>query len=255
MMKSRCKTAKTREKGDQTLRTELDLHTHTLVSGHAYSTIREMARMASEKGLKILGITEHAPQMPGSCHEFYFQNLTVVPREMYGVRLLLGAELNILDENGTVDLSDRAMNALDIAIASIHPNCYKGPVTREAVTEAYLSAMENPKIHIIGHPDDGRFPADYERLVKKSKETGTLLELNNSSMRPEGFRVNAYENDREMLLLCKQYGVPVILGSDAHVDADIAAYETALKLLEECSFPDELVVNTSVQKLRKILAI
>ena len=91
MMKSRCKTAKMREKGDQTLRTELDLHTHTLVSGHAYSTIREMARMASEKGLKILGITEHAPQMPGSCHEFYFQNLTVVPREMYGVRLLLGA--------------------------------------------------------------------------------------------------------------------------------------------------------------------
>ena len=91
--------------------------------------------------------------------------------------------------------------------------------------------------------------------MKKSKETGTLLELNNSSMRPDGFRVNACENDREMLLLCKQYGVPVILGSDAHVDADIAAYESALKLLEECSFPDELVVNTSVQKLRKILAI
>ena len=38
----------------------LDLHTHTIASGHAYSTIREMAQAASEKGLKLLGITEHA---------------------------------------------------------------------------------------------------------------------------------------------------------------------------------------------------
>ena len=52
----------------------LDVHTHTLASGHAYSTIREMAQTASEKGLKLLGITEHGPKMPGSCPRHYFQN-------------------------------------------------------------------------------------------------------------------------------------------------------------------------------------
>ncbi|MGN1142248.1 MAG: PHP domain-containing protein [Oliverpabstia sp.] len=39
-----------------------DVHTHTLASGHAYGTIREMAQAAAEKKLEILGITEHAPR-------------------------------------------------------------------------------------------------------------------------------------------------------------------------------------------------
>ena len=80
----------------------MDLHTHTVASGHAYCTLREMARAASDKGLELLGITEHAPKMPGTCHKFYFQNIKVVPREMYGIQLLLGSEVNILDAAGTV---------------------------------------------------------------------------------------------------------------------------------------------------------
>ena len=36
----------------------LDLHTHTVASGHAYCSLREMAKAASEKGLEVLGITE-----------------------------------------------------------------------------------------------------------------------------------------------------------------------------------------------------
>ena len=85
----------------------MDLHTHTVASGHAYCTLREMAKAASDKGLELLGITEHAPKMPGTCHKFYFQNIKVVPREMYGIQLLLGSEVNILDAAGTVDLELR----------------------------------------------------------------------------------------------------------------------------------------------------
>ena len=58
----------------------LDLHTHTVASGHAYCSLREMAKVASEKGLEVLGVTEHAPGMPGTCHQYYFDNLRVVPR-------------------------------------------------------------------------------------------------------------------------------------------------------------------------------
>lgn len=68
----------------------LDLHTHTIVSGHAYNTLYEMVRSASEKGVSLLGVTEHAPKMPGTCHPFYFINFKVVPRELYGVKLMLG---------------------------------------------------------------------------------------------------------------------------------------------------------------------
>lgn len=69
------------------MRVEIDTHTHTLASGHAYNTIREMARAAKEKGLKALAITEHAPEMPGSCHLFYFVNLRVLPRELEGIKI------------------------------------------------------------------------------------------------------------------------------------------------------------------------
>ena len=112
----------------------LDTHTHTLASGHSYSTIREMAHAASEKGLKLLGITEHAPKMPGSCHEFYFQNLKVVDRQMCGVELLLGAELNILDSDGRVDLPQSLLQKLDVTIASLHIPCMQ-PGTEAEIQE------------------------------------------------------------------------------------------------------------------------
>ena len=145
---------------------ELDVHTHTIASGHAYGTITEMAQAASQKGLKILGITEHAHNMPGTCDDLYFVNLRVVPRQMYGVKLMLGAELNIMDYEGTIDLPDRILEKLDIRIASIHGNLY--PIgTAAQNTAAVINAMKNPKIDIIGHPDDSNCPLDYEQLVQK----------------------------------------------------------------------------------------
>lgn len=233
----------------------LDTHAHTLVSGHAYNTMREMAQMARNKGLEAFALTEHAPAMPGTCHAFYFQNLDVVPREMYGVKLFLGTELNILDEEGNVDLPNETLEKLDLVIASIHPPCYKGKKDMDSVMAAYFGAMENPHIDIIGHPDDGRFAVDYEALVKKAKETHTLLEVNNSSLRPGGFRLNTRENELKMLGYCKKYEVPVTLGSDAHVDVDLAEYSCAMEVIRESNFPEELIVNTSLAKLEKMLAI
>lgn len=227
-----------------------DLHTHTIASGHAYCTLREMARTASEKGLELLGITEHAPKMPGTCHNFYFHNLKTVPREMYGIRLLLGVELNILDCRGTVDLEERELKNMDLAIASLHLPCMK-PGTREENTEAYLNAMKNPYVTIIGHPDDGRYEIDYPALVQGAKEYGKILELNNHSLDPSCFRKGARENDLEMLKLCMKYQVPVVMDSDAHFDTLIGEFDAARSILEEIDFPEELVLNHSLDVLKK----
>lgn len=232
---------------------EIDTHTHTLASGHAYSTLKEMAAMAANKGLKGLAVTEHAPEMPGTCHLFYFQNLKVVPRKMEGVELLLGAELNIMDESGAVDLPEKLIADLDISIASIHTPCYGISKGIQKNTEAYLNAMRKGYIDIIGHPDDGRFEVDYAVVVKEAKETGTLLEINNSSLRPGGFRIQAYDNDISILKYCMEYGAMITLGSDAHVDVEIKEYSYIDKLMEEVGFPEELVANTSVEKLKSVM--
>ena len=85
-----------------------DLHTHTIASGHAYSTIKEMAIAAEEKGIRLLGITEHSKGMPGSCQDIYFSNLRVVDRKIGEVALAMGVELNIIDYDGNVDM-DRSL--------------------------------------------------------------------------------------------------------------------------------------------------
>lgn len=227
----------------------MDLHTHTIASGHAYCTLREMAKAASDKRLEILGITEHAPMMPGACHQFYFHNLKTVPRDLYGIRLLLGVELNIMNPDGEVDLNDRDLQTMDIAIASLHTSCMK-PGTRSENTSAYLNVMKNPYVNIIGHPDDGRYEVDYLALVQGAKEFGKVLELNNHSLEPTCFRQNGRANDIEMLKLCMKYQVPIIMDSDAHFDAHIAGFDCARELLNELNFPEELVLNRSIDAIR-----
>lgn len=225
----------------------LDLHTHTIVSGHAYNTLYEMIHSAAEKGVKLLGVTEHAPKLPGSCHPFYFINFRVVPREISGVKLMLGCELDIIDYDGSVDLEERYLRGLDFGIASIHEPCYKsGTISQN--TSAYLGAIKNPAIQIIGHPDDGRFPVDYETLVCAAKEEHVLLEVNASSLHPQCNRVGARENYITMLELCRRYKAPVIIDSDAHCEVDVGNHARAHALLEEIGFPEELVVNSSIEK-------
>lgn len=226
----------------------LDTHTHTIASGHAYNTINEMVKSAADKGLKLLAITDHAPMMPGSCSYMNFLNYRVLRREKYGVKLLFGAELNIIGKSGMTDLKGEALEALDIGIASMHEPCYKSGTAEENLN-AYIMAMQQPHVNIIGHPDDGRYPVDMEKLVLAAKENHVLLELNNSSLKPGSFRPDAKKNDLEMLHFCKQYGQPVVIGSDAHVEEDVGNFAYAGKLIAEAGFPEELVINTSLEKL------
>lgn len=228
----------------------LDVHTHTIASGHAYNTMREMAKAASEKGLELLGITEHSMSMPGTCQLFYFENLKMVEREMYGVELLLGAELNIMDYRGRVDMEEKTLKTMDITIASMHIPCIK-PGTREENTNAYLEVMKNPYINIIGHPDDARYEVDYLALVQGAREHGLLLEVNNNSLDPRCTRVGGEENIRTMLKYCQEYQVPVVVNSDAHTDTLVGNHCYGEKIIEDMGFPQELVVNGSVQELKK----
>ena len=232
----------------------LDVHTHTLASGHALSTLQEMARAAADKGLQLLGITEHTPGIPGTCNLIYFRNLHVVPRRMYGIELLLGAEINILDPQGNIDLDEFHLNKLDLRIAGIHSLCYT-PGTREENTHGMVEVIRNPYIHIISHPGDGTAQLDFEPMVLAAKEHHTLLEINNSSLKPVRHKEEARGNNLELLRLCKRYEVPVILGSDAHISFDIANYEYALQLVGETEFPEGLIMNTSVEKFKRYLGI
>lgn len=232
---------------------KLDVHTHTVMSGHAYSTMQEMVTAAQQKHLDILGITEHAPGIPGTCHPIYFRNLHVVPRQYEGLRLLLGAELNILDTKGTLDLDEYYYKMLDLRIAGIHLLCWEGG-TIEENTQGMINAIRNPWTQIISHPGDGTADLLFEPIVLAAKETKTLLEINNSSLNPVRKKETALKNNLEILRLCKRYEVPVILSSDAHISYAIADYSFIWPLLQETDFPDELIMNYDTERFLEYIS-
>ncbi len=230
----------------------IDPHTHTIASGHAYNTIDEMSRKAAEIGLKNIGITEHAPKMMGSCGMLYFYNLGTVPKEKFGVRRYMGCEANILDYNGKLDLSSKILAGMDIVIASFHIPCIK-PGSVEENTGALMEVIKNPLVHIIGHPDDNRYPVDMEAVVKAAKENHKLLELNNASLKPTGPREGTRDNDLLMLELCKRYDVCISMGSDAHIEEDICNFGLAEELIKETDFPERLIANLDMDLMNSYL--
>ena len=148
-----------------------------------------------------------------------------------------------MDYDGNIDLKEYGLKGCDVVIASLHIPCIK-PGSVEQNTGALIKAMDNPYVNIIGHPDDSRYPVDYEKLVKAAKEKHVLLEVNNTSLNPDGPRQGAYDNDVKMLKLCKEYGVCISIGSDAHIKEGICDFDRAYKVIEDVEFPEELIVNS-----------
>lgn len=231
----------------------VDTHTHTVASGHAYNTLFENLKEASEKGMKVVACTDHGPSMPGASHEWYFSNFRVLPREIYGVTLLKGCEANIMDYEGNLDITDRIQRSLDIIIASLHDACIV-PGSREENTSAIINAMKNPNVDIIGHCGNPLFPIYEEEVVKKAKEYNVLIEINNSSLQKQGgSRKGSSEICKKVAKLCKSCGVQIVIGSDAHCCFQIGDFKDAHGLLTEVEMPEELIINTDPGKVLSYL--
>lgn len=229
-----------------------DLHIHTVSSGHAYSTVDENIRYAKMKGLEVIAITDHTSGMPGGAHNFHFGNLKVIPKVVDGVRVLRGVEANIIDFEGNIDIEEDILKGLDIAIASLHPPCIAF-ADEETVTRAVEKAMENPYVKILGHPGDSRYPINAERLVQASKRTGTLIEINNASLKPQSYRPGVRESLVDILKYCKLYEVPVVVNTDSHICYEVGVFEESYEFMIEQQFPENLILNTQPEKLLEIL--
>ncbi len=203
-----------------------------------------MTHAAFEKGLCLLAITEHSVKMPGTCHEFYFQNYRILNRNAYDVPTLFGVELNILDEKGSVDMSEELLSTMDVAIASLHPPCVPF-MSKKEVTDCMIRILGNPMIQIIGHLDDDRFPVDYDEVARAAAANHKLFEINNSSLAPTSYRPGAHDNYLRLLDACVRHDVEIILNSDAHADTLVGARQYSEPLITESGFPLEKIVNDS----------
>lgn len=239
---------------EQTERYEADIHTHTVASGHGSSaTITDMVKAAGARRLKLLGISDHGPATLGGGRLSYFRSLSRAPRERLGIRLLYGAEANIIDQNGTLDIPGDILKGLDFVIASMHRPILKSG-TEDENTEAYINAMKNPYVTIIGHCSDSKFPADPFRLFRAAMDHRVLLEINNSSLSPDGYRGDTRFRDLVILNLSCHFQYPVLFASDSHGTRHIGDFAWAEQYARKAGVPAPLILNTSEDALLDFLA-
>ncbi|WP_097003181.1 phosphatase [Lacrimispora amygdalina] len=223
-----------------------DLHTHTDVSGHGYSTVYENITAAKAAGLLAVGISNHCPAHPDGAPEGHFRNLRVLPEWVDGIRVLRGAELNFINFDGEIDLSpDTIENRLDYTIASFHEDVIP-PGSIKDHTEAYLHAAKNPLIDIIGHSGTACYEYDFERVIPELGKNGKLVEINEGTFR---VRKDSAQNCRTIARLCMKYSVSVIVSSDAHFCRSVGQFDEALAMLNSLNFPKQLVVNAGMEQL------
>ncbi len=228
-----------------------DMHMHTVASTHAYSTLGEMVHAAAQKGLYAVAITDHGAKIPGSPGQWYFENLRVVPRILEGVLVLRGQETDVLDRDGSIDLTEHDAKFLDWIVASIHSQAFapaRGDV--DAVTQAWLNVAKNPKVNVIGHSGTAGYEYDYERVIPEFGREGKLVEINEGTflVRPQ-----SAGNCVKILKFCKKHRVPVIVDSDSHFHTRVGCCDRCLKALSEIGFPEELVVNADIGRFREYL--
>lgn len=219
----------------------LDVHTHTIASGHAYSTLMENAKAASEKGIKVLGTTEHGCAMPHAPHIWYFNNYKVLPREMFGITMLYGVEANIKDYDGNLDMDDATLSQMDVVIGSIHAGAVFEVGSIEENTRAFIKTIESGKVDILGHIGNPQVPINFEEVIKSAKEHNVLIEINNSSFTTS--RVGSLENCTKVASICKKLGTKIIINSDAHFCTKIGEFKEACSMLKSIDFPEELIIN------------
>ncbi len=222
---------------------EMDLHTHTCASGHGTrDTVTDLAREAALRGVRLLGISDHGPASPGSARLSYFRSLPLWEHRRFNVNLLYGAEANIMDKDGMLDIPDDCLKNLDYCIVSMHRPIYTSGSAAEN-TGAYIRAMRHPKVKIIGHCDDSRFPVDYDELVRAALSQKVTPELNNVSLLPDSYRKDCRKNAILLLQACASLSCPILLSSDSHGREHVGDVSAALMLVKEIGFPEHLLLK------------
>ncbi len=202
-----------------------DLHVHTKWSdgSHDLDAVVEAAR---KRGYRYIAVTDHTKGLGiarGLDEARLAEEIKLIDEtngKLAGFTILKGTEVDIRSD-GRLDLSDEALSALDIVVASIHSGFKQ---SREQITKRLLAAVRNPCVSVIAHPtgrmigERDAYDVDMEAVLKEAARYGVAMEINAYPLRLD-------LNDAQTRL-AKEYGVPVVVNTDMHVtdQYDVMAY-------------------------------
>lgn len=121
---------------------KIDLHIHSIASGHALNTVDEISAYAEKCGMTHIAITDHGPAMEGAPHGGYFEVSEMVSPKRNDLKIYMGIEANILDLEGTIDLHDPYYSMQKIISAGIHEKTGFSGNSLQDNTEALLAVIK-----------------------------------------------------------------------------------------------------------------
>ena len=226
----------------------VDLHTHTVASDHAYSTVNDYVLQADKIGISMFATTDHGPDVEDAPHPWHFGNLRVIPHIVDNIAILRGVEANIRAD-GSLDLEDRYLQRLDIVLAGFHPSL--APTDAETHTKLAIKVIESGKVDIFTHLGNPQYPLDYRKVLECAKANNVAIELNSSS--GINTRSGSHPNCVKVAALAKEIGNVVSLGSDAHVCYFLGNFREAEAVIEEAELSYTQIINTSPVKVLDFL--
>jgi DNA polymerase (family 10) len=224
------------------LRGDVHMHTH---ASDGKNTIREMAAAALARGYRYIAITDHSKNLVitnGLDEQRALEHAGRVhqaDREMEGrIRVFTGIEVDILAD-GALDLDDEVLAQLDVVIASVHSRFDQN---REEMTARVLRAIENPYVHILGHPTGRQilrrepYALDMAAVFKRSAELGVAMEHNAAPA-----RLDLCDRD---LRLAKELGCRIAINTDAHDTRELGFMQFGIRQLRRAWLTAGDVLNT-----------
>lgn len=221
-----------------------DVHMHT-VATDGTCTIREMAEAALARGRGYIAITDHSKNLAmtngldDARAQEHIRRIREVDAAMEGrIRVFAGIEVDIL-QAGDLDLSNETLAQMDVVVASIHSH-FQLPAAEQ--TERLLRAIENPYLHILGHPTGRkvlkRDPYEYDlhTVLKRCAELGVAVEHNAAPARADLSDSN--------LRLAKELGCKISTNTDAHAVADMDRLRFGITQLRRAWLTAADVLNT-----------
>ncbi len=229
-----------------------DLHCHTDWSDGGAGVV-QMGQAALARGYEYVAITDHSPRMTivnGLTPERLLaqrRQIDEANRSLDGITILQGIEVDIL-EDGSLDLPDGTLSALDVVVASPH---LKLRMEKAAMTERMLRAVENPHVDIVGHPT-GRRPGsrdgadyDFEQVFRRAAERGVVMEIDCDPAR--------MDLSPELARLALGAGCRLALDSDAHAPDQFIYVDLGLWAARQAGVGDESLVNwLPLERLKEV---
>lgn len=252
-----------KEKNLYQLNLTADYHTHTTYS-HGKGSVADNAKVASQKNLEILAITDHAINHPliGVSRRKYpviRKDIEQVQKQYDNMQILMGIEANIIGMSGKIDVSEKDISSLDIVLAGFHLTAYQerfsdyfnlvwngvskmlcssssGQIRRNTI--AFINAIKRNKIDILTHIGF-RLDVNYKEISKACADYGTYVELSSRHKSPNDQTI-------EMVL---DGGANFVINSDAHKSEHVGNCEFAVNLATKYEISLDRIANCNGKKL------